>query len=198
MVLDIRSQTNRTLASLIEGVHGVVRGGGDPEQVAAGVADVLAEHLDVAELLRPEQCEPDPNHYRQHVLHAEDDGSFSIVALVWLPGQATPIHDHVSWCVVGVHRGEELETLYVVEQEAGGAVLVETDQVVNPTGSVAALTPPGDIHRVTNRGSGLAISLHVYGADIRRLGSSIRRSYDLPVRGEERSGPDAPARGGGR
>jgi hypothetical protein len=28
----------------------------------------------------------------------------------------------------------------------------------------------------------VAISLHVYGADITRLGSSVRRVYDLPVR----------------
>jgi 3-mercaptopropionate dioxygenase len=27
----------------------------------------------------------------------------------------------------------------------------------------------------------VAISLHVYGADITRLGSSVRRTYDLPV-----------------
>jgi len=27
----------------------------------------------------------------------------------------------------------------------------------------------------------MAISLHIYGADIRKLGSSIRRCYDLPV-----------------
>jgi hypothetical protein len=34
---------------------------------------------------------------------------------------------------------------------------------------------------VRNRGTGIAISLHVYGADIARLGSSVRRTYDLPV-----------------
>jgi predicted metal-dependent enzyme (double-stranded beta helix superfamily) len=41
----------------------------------------------------------DPATYRCHLLHAEPDGSFSVVALVWRPGQATPIHDHVTWCV---------------------------------------------------------------------------------------------------
>ena len=51
-----------------------------------------------------------------------------------------------------------------------------------PAGSVAALTPPGDIHLVTNPGPGIAISIHVYGADIRERGTSIRRRYDLEVR----------------
>ena len=31
------------------------------------------------------------------------DASLSLYALVWLPGQWTPVHDHGSWGVVGVH-----------------------------------------------------------------------------------------------
>jgi predicted metal-dependent enzyme (double-stranded beta helix superfamily) len=46
----------------------------------------------------------DPETYKSEVLHSEPDGSFSIVALVWRPGQVTPIHDHVTWCVFGVIR----------------------------------------------------------------------------------------------
>jgi predicted metal-dependent enzyme (double-stranded beta helix superfamily) len=44
------------------------------------------------------------------------------------------------------------------------------------------VVPPGDIHRVRNAGDDVAISLHVYGADLRIHGNSIRREYDLPVR----------------
>jgi predicted metal-dependent enzyme (double-stranded beta helix superfamily) len=46
---------------------------------------------------------------------------------------------------------------------------------------VTGLAPPGDIHRVRNDGPQTAISLHIYGTDIGRLGSSVRRNYDLPV-----------------
>jgi 3-mercaptopropionate dioxygenase len=46
---------------------------------------------------------------------------------------------------------------------------------------VAGLVPPGDIHRVGNDGMDTAISLHIYGTDLGRLGSSIRRVYDNPV-----------------
>jgi predicted metal-dependent enzyme (double-stranded beta helix superfamily) len=52
---------------------------------------------------------------------------------------------------------------------------------VNPSGTVSGFAPPGDIHRVRNTGSTVAISMHVYGADISRLGNSIRREYTLPV-----------------
>ena len=49
-------------------------------------------------------------------------------------------------------------------------------------GHVEALEPPGDIHAVTAGGRDIAISIHVYGADISALGSSIHRRYDeLPI-----------------
>jgi 3-mercaptopropionate dioxygenase len=48
-------------------------------------------------------------------------------------------------------------------------------------GSVSAVVPPGDVHRVRNDGPAITISLHIYGTDLSRLGGSIRRTYDLPV-----------------
>jgi 3-mercaptopropionate dioxygenase len=53
---------------------------------------------------------------------------------------------------------------------------------LNQTGTVSGFAPPGDIHRVRNTGEEVAISMHVYGADISRLGNSIRREYTLPIR----------------
>ena len=37
---------------------------------------------------------------------------------------------------------------------------------------------PDDIHRVCNTGDGVAITLHVYGADLSN-GTSVRRTYQL-------------------
>ncbi len=172
------------LASLIDAIRAAVRSDVAPSRVAGRVAAALRLSLHQHDLLNPAQRVSNPAGYQQHILHVEDDGGFSIVSLVWLPGQATPIHDHVSWCVVGVHEGEEHESQYRLVQEGPVAHLIETGHSSNPTGAVAAYTPPGDIHKVTNLGPGPAISLHVYGADIGRLGSSIRRRYDLPVKGE--------------
>ena len=47
------------------------------------------------------------------------------------------------------------------------------------TGSVSAVAPPDDIHRVHNTDETVAITLHVYGADLRH-GTSVRRTYDRP------------------
>lgn len=170
------------LEQLIASIRDVVQTNDSPQVIGRRVAEIVQPYLGSPELLCDEQMAPDEECYRQHVLHVEPDGSFSIVALVWLPGQATPVHDHVSWCVVGVHRGEEHETVYEVQGAPADPHLTATDRMINPPRSVAALVPPGDIHHVENGGSALAVSLHVYGADIGKLGSSIRRRYDLEIR----------------
>jgi predicted metal-dependent enzyme (double-stranded beta helix superfamily) len=153
----------------------------EPEAVAERVAAVLQPFLGNPDLLLPSQCEPDPERYRQHVLYVAEDGSFSVVALVWLPGQSTPVHDHVSWCVVGVHQGQELGIQYSLDEVEGTPCLLPAGLARNGVGTVEALTPPGDIHCVINPGPGLAISIHIYGADVRKLGSSIRRRYEVGV-----------------
>src|SRR5262249_9704100 len=156
-------------------------GGRDGEgQGAGGVgAGAVGLHLPGPGILTAEEAEGSPDGYVSHTLHTEPDGSFSVCALVWRPGQLTPIHDHVTWCVVGVLQGAEYEELFALRDRE--TALAEVGRSVNEIGSVSWVAPPGDIHRVRNHGTEIAISLHVYGADIARLGSSVRRIYDLPV-----------------
>jgi hypothetical protein len=52
---------------------------------------------------------------------------------------------------------------------------------VSEAGDVSGFAPPGDIHRVRNAGDRVAISIHIYGTDVSRVGSGARRDYDLPV-----------------
>jgi predicted metal-dependent enzyme (double-stranded beta helix superfamily) len=165
------------LSDLAADLDHAVRRGAEPAQTSCAVASVLRPYLSHPDLLTPEQCEGDPSDYRQHLLHVADDGAFSLVSLVWLPGQVTAVHDHVCWCVVGVHRGEEEEHRYRLEDGR----LRTTERLVNAPGEVSVALPPGDIHRVRNAGDQRAISLHVYGADLRVRGTSIRRCYDQPV-----------------
>jgi 3-mercaptopropionate dioxygenase len=166
------------LTDLVTRIRAVVARGLPDEQTAGHVAGYLRPALRQSGLLAPHQREGSPDGYTQHVLHVEPDGSFSVVALVWLPGQATPVHDHVSWCTVGVYEGQETETLYRLAGRKGRRQLVVSGHAVNRRGEVTGIAPPGDIHHVSNSGTTTAISLHVYGADISRLGSSIRRVYD--------------------
>ena len=176
------STLSPALEQLVSNIEAVLALAANPHDTACQVAAELGRFLDDPQLLLPAQRESDPTCYRQHILYVADDGQFSIVALVWLPGQTTCIHDHVSWCVVGVHEGREQENQYEVAGAGDDAYLVPIGVSYNGTGSVAALTPPGDIHQVINPGPGLAISVHVYGADIGKLGSSIRRRYELLIK----------------
>lgn len=166
--------------ALASAVRAAVTAGGSPAGAAARVATALARHLPTpAQLLTAAQLAGDPAGYQTHRVHVEPDGSFSVAVMVWRPGQVTPIHDHVSWCVTGVLQGIEYEEIF--GPGPGGGTLTELVRRENPPGTVASFAPPGDIHRVRNSGDGIAVSVHVYGADLARLGSSIRRVYDQPV-----------------
>jgi predicted metal-dependent enzyme (double-stranded beta helix superfamily) len=173
------------LRPLLAAVREVVAGHLDWHETASSVAAALSRHLPSPAVLSPAQRLGDPDGYRSHVLHAEPDGSFSVVALVWRPGQRTPIHDHVTWCVFGVIQGVEHEELF--ELDEGGECLYPASRSSNDTGDVCGFAPPGDIHRVRNAGDETAISIHVYGTDVSRIGSSVRRYYDLPVRAADRT-----------
>lgn len=165
------------LDSLIEDIRTAIRRAPGDARQAGAVATVLADYLAVPDLLLPHQRQSEMDHYVQHLLHVEPDGEFSILALVWLPGQQTALHDHICWCVVGVYEGVETEHRYrMVHGQA------EFDGTSTSTaGGVSVCLPPGDLHLVRNDGVVPAISIHVYHADIARHGSSIRRCYDIPV-----------------
>ncbi|QIS09762.1 MULTISPECIES: cysteine dioxygenase family protein [Nocardia] len=169
------------LAELVCAIREVVGLERSPGETARLVAECVEPFLAQRDLLPPGCDEGDPERYRQHLMHAEEDGSFSVVALVWHPGQATPIHDHVAWCVTGVYRGVETERQYEVRGAGPEARLVPVADTVNGTGSTCGFAPPGDIHLVRNGGAEKAISIHVYGGHIGRLGSSVRRVYTLPI-----------------
>ncbi|MEU8250835.1 cysteine dioxygenase family protein [Nonomuraea sp. NPDC048916] len=164
------------LDELVRGVGALTVRGLGPRDTAFAVADLLRARLPSLDLLTPREREGSPDGYVSQVLHAQDD--FSIVAVVWRPGQGTVIHDHVSWCAFGVLSGIEHETLY----RDLGDHLTEIGRADNRPGEVSGFAPPGDIHAVRNTSDEVGVSVHVYGADVSRLGSSVRRVYDLPIR----------------
>jgi 3-mercaptopropionate dioxygenase len=173
------TSTRSRLEELVVAVRAVVDRHADWRQTARLVAEALERHLPSAGVLTAEQRLGDPRGYRSYPLHTEPDGSFSIVALVWRPGQVTPIHDHVTWCVFGVVQGIEHEELFTLDEERNR--LVEAGTKTNNAGEVSGFAPPGDIHRVRNAGDETAISIHIYGTDVSRIGSSVRRYYDQEV-----------------
>lgn len=167
------------LVPLLDALREQVGRGRDWASTAAGVSDVLRADPPARDLLTAAERRGAADQAAGHLLHVEPDGSFSVLAIVWRHGQWTRIHDHVAWCVFAGLQGEVTEDLYRLD--APSATLVPAGRRVCAIGTVRCELPPGDIHRLGNSAADPAITLHVYGTDVDRLGSSARRTYDLPV-----------------
>lgn len=140
------------------------------------VGSLLAELIREDDWLPPSCAVPHPQYYQQYCLHRDPQSRFSVVSFVWGPGQATPVHDHTIWGVIGMLRGQEHSQRYVIG----------SDGIPSPEGPLEILSPGdtsivsahhGDIHQVMNAHlDQVSISIHVYGGDI---GSTKRHVFPL-------------------
>ncbi len=138
------------------------------------VGAALRRGVPVADLLDRRQRQGEAGRYVRHVVHADPLGRYTLVALVWRPGQITPVHGHYTWCAYTILQGEMHE-----EQFAWRAA----DECAVPSGSIARVR--GDvatshagldrIHRLSNGGAEVAISLHVYGVSGARVATHVNR-----------------------
>ena len=74
------------LAEYVHGVSGVFDAG-NASHAPEMVAELVPPLLEADDLLRPDQRISDPECYRRHLLYAEPEGCFTLLALIWLPGQ---------------------------------------------------------------------------------------------------------------
>ena len=132
------------------------------------VADALRPVLAVDDLLAPEHREPRADWYRKHVLFACPEGRFTLLALVWLPGQGTTIHGHTAWGAVGVYEGTPNVAVYeCVESDDGTHQVTETKDIRCRRGDLATVRPGlCDVHRIYNDSDETMITLHAYGLDL--------------------------------
>lgn len=180
-----------TLDRFVADVEDLLAAEPDSRRVVAGVQARLPFLLARPDFLDPQHREPDPQRYRTHLLAVAPSKRFSVLSMVWLPGQMTAIHDHICWCVVGVLQGMEREQRYGLrEQPDGRRWLTPTCEDELYPCQVTALVPPEEnIHQVWNAGQDVAISIHVYGEDISVYGSSINQRFDdLPICYDNASG----------
>jgi 3-mercaptopropionate dioxygenase len=119
--------------------------------------------------LTPAHYRCDPMHYARNALHIAPDRSLSLYALVWLPGQWTPVHDHGSWGVVGVVEGVLEERAFMCRdgeiKADTGIRLNRGGMVLLPPGSVTTFVPnPDHIHKTgVPESRERVVSLHLYG-----------------------------------
>lgn len=118
-----------------------------------------------------------PDHYCRHVLAADPRGRYTVVSLVWMPGQASPVHAHLAWCAYAILAGELSETLY--RYDATAAAAQPASSRPRRPGEVWFAQPGlAAIHRLGHAEpagtcAAAAVSLHVYGVASSDIGTRV-------------------------
>lgn len=144
----------------------------------AAVAAAIAPHLGHPDLLAGRDCPCNPERYSRHLLHNDPEGGYAVVAIVWAPGQMSPVHGHRTWCAFGVHRGWLAETYFARDSSVAEASPRPTGCTPRGPGSTShAPCDPDAIHRLANLGTQESVSVHVYGVAFDRFGDGVNEVY---------------------
>lgn len=173
---------NEKLLTFVKALSRMLEGQPPETSILERGSALLADLVKHDDWLPEAFTRPHPQFYQQYLLYADPLDRFSMVSFVWGPGQKTPVHDHMTWGLIGMLRGQEIDTHYFKEADGqyrrGDSTLLMPGQV----GSVSPATH--DVHEVANYYEDrTSISIHVYGGNIGR----IQRHVFDPVSGQEKS-----------
>lgn len=183
--------TTPTLADFIAQAAALSHSHAHPADCVLALAPLMLDLIDQADrFLEPQHYRSHAEHYARNLVYDAPDASLSLYALVWSPGQWTPVHDHGSWGVVGVLEGVLEERSYVrMSADRGadaGIELVRGGVILLGRGAVTSFVPNPDHIHVT--GVPLqrprAVSLHLYGRMMNHFNTydveaGTRRRVDL-------------------
>lgn len=174
--------SDKLLAFIADIARLVQRGEQDESRVLQEAASLMRALVSTDNWLPPAMAQGDPKHYQQHLLYGDPLERFSLVSFVWGPGQATPIHDHTVWGVIGMLRGAECAQPY--RHDETGVLRPDGDETTLHPGDVECVSPRiGDIHRVRNAHSDqTSISIHLYGGNIGRIQRHVFATDATPAR----------------
>ncbi len=153
---------------LIVALDQAVQDGG-VHAVAKKVESVLKEQIRRRELRMPaEMCEPVDGAYARRLVYRSPNLGYAVVAMVWGPGQRTPIHDHDGvWCVEGVVQGRIEVTQYDLLQHQGERYRFRAEGTVQAgIGGAGTLIPPFEYHTIANAQPETSVTIHVYGREM--------------------------------
>jgi 3-mercaptopropionate dioxygenase len=160
----------------------------DPADCVLALAPLMLELIEQAgTFLQPQHYRSSAAGYTRNLVYDAPDASLSLYAIVWLPGQWTPVHDHGSWGVVGVVEGVLEERSYVrLSPDRGadeGIDLARGGTVLLSHGAVTSFVPNPDHIHVTGVPAERprAVSLHLYGRTM-----SDFNIYDVEARTRRR------------
>ena len=163
--------TDYTLKTFIQECRGKISEGESPSDYVESIVPSMFRLLNGdTSFLKPEHFREDVEHYARNAIYVDEKDVMSLFALVWRPGQWTPIHDHGTWGVVGVLEGalEERNFIRTDSQAADastGIELARGGMILLAPGAVTSFVPnPDHIHITGNADARQrVVSLHLYG-----------------------------------
>lgn len=108
------------------------------------------------------------DHYARRLIFADPRSGVSVLAMVWAPGQGTPLHDHSGlWGVEAVLAGEIETVPFELTHEQDGQYFFDCGAAERVTvGSTSYLMPPLEHHVTRNVSSQVAITLNIYAEEM--------------------------------
>jgi predicted metal-dependent enzyme (double-stranded beta helix superfamily) len=151
-----------------------------PHAMAAAAKASLRGYLCESALLSPEHQVGSNLHYNRHLLYADPGRQFSILAIVWQPGQCTPIHGHTAWGAVGVWTGNPYCEVFDTGIDSQPRMHLRPKMKLRLHPGDLSTVQPGidDVHRIGNDSYTKAVTVHVYGRDLLASPGSINITFN--------------------
>lgn len=143
------------------------------DALPAAVTAALGEAVAAGSWLDAEQQRPSHDRYTRHVLYADPQDRYTVVAIAWGRGQQSPIHAHHTWCGVAIYSGQVNETYYDIDAQGGRPRALKT--LVRETGTLSFDADLDGAHRIVNADTDVAVSIHVYGVGAARIATDVNR-----------------------
>ena len=167
--MDTAAAPSAPITRLAEDLAGIYDNGARGRDFIRAAEPALKRLLGAGSFLSPEAMRPSDNSYARHLLYRDLEERFVVAAMVWKPGQGTPIHDHDgAWGMLGmVEGGLEVVNYFAAGEVAEGEVELRNDAPHTPSaGEQNSVCGCADIHTVRNRRDDVAVSIHVYPRDL--------------------------------
>jgi predicted metal-dependent enzyme (double-stranded beta helix superfamily) len=148
------------------------------DEMGSRIRAALERAVSDPDLLSTKHRVPEKKCYARHVLYSDPFKRFTVLAIVWGPGQFSPPHAHDTWCAYAVYDGPLHETGYALASSGTRAKAICT-AVRNPGYSCFAGAGFDQIHRLGNAGTKPAISIHVYGVERDRIATHVNRVLEI-------------------
>ncbi len=134
------------LQEFIQDVDGTVRGYPSESEILLHLKPVLEKLVSSPVSVPAKAFTPRKDRFAMNLLQMPEDEAYSIIGGIWHPGQTTPIHDHLTWALIGVYEGEEREALFRRTDDGSNPKLAKIQQVserVHKKGHVTVLGHTG-------------------------------------------------------